>query len=595
MFLQIGKDGSPKESRSTFDVIRKMLAPGESVYNTDTNSIIYVNNVGGVLPDFDVNTFRFERPQTLSKPQFEQILPLNFTGETKPATQEEVNSFPEGSLRTVDGKQEMLSGGVWRVLEGVSIGLDAGGSTGTDTGTGAVDATGGATGGDIGGGTGGSTGGATADATGDATGGATGGGTGGDLPFAFPNFPGFPPGGTGETFDLQTLAAQSGGNLGSFISTIIDQAVNTGLLNTESISADGVVQWQTNPLLDSALDAWLTVYGIQTDLSRAQMLQELQNANNLAVAKINYNQAVQVANIAREQGLGIAEIQRLASEAQNAANRYIAEQQRYGAENVAKTQAQGQVGAAQYGATPFGALAAAGADVNALQQALMTQSLGGQAGLTPEQRIQLALASTGGQYGALGGATGGYTAADIAALARGGMTPQQLAQQSLAATGGQYGALGLVQQPVTTADIANLVRGGLTAQEQFNLQTALARGGLSAQERLAEAQLAALPGILQVSPQTLGGLSAVLGQQAVQNILTPFTSGGSATSGMAAMPQTMALGATPTAGQYQRQTPYQQGATQAQLSMTGEDPTQQILGVTPGTGFESGTLGAQAV
>jgi hypothetical protein len=176
MFIRIGKDGSTKGSNSTFDAASRILAPGESVYDTNTNRIIYVNNDRGVLPDFDVNTFQWS--PALDKPQFEQIIPLNFTGDIKPATQEELNLFPEGSLRTVDGRQEMLAGDVWRVLEGTSIGLDAFSSTSTGTGTGTGDGPGDGPGSGTGDGPGSGTGDGNGGGNGDGTGGGTGAGTG---------------------------------------------------------------------------------------------------------------------------------------------------------------------------------------------------------------------------------------------------------------------------------------------------------------------------------------------------------------------------------------------------------------------------------
>ena len=293
---------------------------------------------------------------------------------------------------------------------------------------------------------------------------------------------------------------------------------------------------------------------------------------------------------------------------------------------IADINARGGVDVARFGATPFGALAAAGADVNALQQALMTQSLGGQAGLTPEQRIQLALASTGGQYGALGGATGGYTAADIATLVRGGLTGQQMAQQALAATGGPFGALGLSAQAPTAAQITDLATRQALAQTggpygaltllpstspvTFSNIESLARGGLTADQILQQTRAQYLPQLLQASPQSLGGLAAILGQEAVKNIYAPYTgqvpglvsnesgteqllSGGS----VPAFTQQQLQSNAPisTIGQYERQTPYEQGATLANISMLGLDPEKAMYGVTPGTGFTSGSLGAQAV
>jgi hypothetical protein len=200
---------------------------------------------------------------------------------------------------------------------------------------------------------------------------------------------------------------------------------------------------------------------------------------------------------------------------------------------------------------------------------------------------QQALAATGGPFGALGLSAQAPTAAQITDLAT---------RQALAQTGGAYGALTLLPStsPVTFSNIESLARGGLTA-DQLLQQT--------------RAQY--LPQLLQASPQSLGGLAAILGQEAVKNIYAPYTgqvpglvsnelgteqllSGGS----VPAFTQQQLQSNAPisTIGQYARQTPYEQGATLANISMLGLDPEKAMYGVTPGTAdFTSGSLGAQAV
>ena len=77
----------------------------------------------------------------------------------------------------------------------------------------------------------------------------------------------------------------------------------------------------------------------------------------------------------------------------------------------------------------------------------------------------------------------------------------------------------------------------------------------------------------------MGALSSVLGGTAnLRSALNPFLgtnfTGGTTTQTATATP-------VPTVGQYQAQTPFQQGATQASLASSGQDIEQAILGVTP--------------
>jgi len=224
-------------------------------------------------------------------------------------------------------------------------------------------------------------------------------------------------------------------------------------------------------------------------------------------------------------------------------------------------------------------------DLDAQQQIALQTSLA-RGGLTPDEQIALARA-TANPFG--------FTAAQQIglqeSLARGGLTaPQQFALETQLARGGlsaqeQFDlqtALargGLTPEQRLAEQRAAVNPFNLTAQEQINLQTALARGGLSAEERLAEQRLGIVPELFRASPQSLGALSSVLGGTAnLRSALNPFLgtnfTGGTATQATAPM-------STPTLGQYQQQTPFQQGATQANLASTGQDIEQAILGVTP--------------
>ena len=241
-------------------------------------------------------------------------------------------------------------------------------------------------------------------------------------------------------------------------------------------------------------------------------------------------------------------------------------------------------------------------DLDAQQQIALQTSLA-RGGLTPDEQIALARA-TANPFGftaaqqiglqeslARGGLTapqqfaletqlarGGLSAQEQfdlqTALARGGLTPEQrLAEQR--ASGNPFNLT--ASQQIALQE--SLARGGLSTQEQFDLQSALARGGLTAQERLAEQRLGIAPEIFRASPQSLGALSSVLGGTAnLRSALNPFLgtnfTGGTTTQATTPM-------STPTLGQYQQQTPFQQGATQANLASTGQDIEQAILGVTP--------------
>ena len=264
---------------------------------------------------------------------------------------------------------------------------------------------------------------------------------------------------------------------------------------------------------------------------------------------------------------------------------------------------------------------------------------------TPAQRAQAQLAGTGGAFGALGtlaasgtpfdaediaqAQRGGLTATEQLALARAGGNPfnltadQQIALQESLARGGitadqqlelvraQANPFGFSQEQQIALQTA-LARGGLTPQEQFDLQTALARGGLSAQDqftlqtalarggltpeqRLAEQRAAIASDIFRASPQTLGALSGVLGgNQNLRTALNPFL--GTTFTGNGGTTTPTASTAVPTLGQYQSQSPFQQGATQASIAAGGQSLEDAILGATPfGVNIPSGTLAAQNI
>lgn len=291
-----------------------------------------------------------------------------------------------------------------------------------------------------------------------------------------------------------------------------------------------------NPVVAQLLD--LQASG-QTNLTNIELQRIIQTAN-VDIKRIEGENAV---NLAKENNASAEEIQRIQSAAQEAV----------GLAEAAATET-----TAKYGATsPFGALAGAGASVDEVSR--LAESLA-RGGMNPQDAIRQALATTGGAYGALGGIADGYTAGDIAMLARGGLTPEQ---------------------------------------------------------QLAQARVQALPGLATISPQSLGGLSAILGQEAVRGLFSPFT-------GQAQQPQTVqqlqamspsriALGGaqqpfstmqtmggtmgapTPTLGQYERLTPFEQGVAGANIAATGKDIEQSIFGVTPGSTAARGSLAAQAL
>jgi len=264
---------------------------------------------------------------------------------------------------------------------------------------------------------------------------------------------------------------------------------------------------------------------------------------------------------------------------------------------------------------------------------------------TAAERAQFQLAGTGGAFGALGALAasgtpfdagdiaqaqrGGLSATEQLALARAGGNPfnltdeQQIALQESLARGGitadqqlelvraQANPFGFSQEQQIALQTA-LARGGLTPQEQFDLQTALARGGLSAQDqftlqtalarggltpeqRLAEQRAAIASDIFRASPQTLGALSGVLGgNQNLRTALNPFL--GTTFTGNGGTTTPTASTAVPTLGQYQSQSPFQQGATQASIAAGGQSLEDAILGATPfGVNIPSGTLAAQNI
>jgi len=264
---------------------------------------------------------------------------------------------------------------------------------------------------------------------------------------------------------------------------------------------------------------------------------------------------------------------------------------------------------------------------------------------TAAERAQAQLAGTGGAFGALGtlaasgtpfdaediaqAQRGGLSATEQLALARAGGNPfnltadQQIALQQSLARGGitageqlelvraQANPFGFSQEQQIALQTA-LARGGLTPQEQFDLQTALARGGLSAQDqftlqtalarggltpeqRLAEQRAAIASDIFRASPQTLGALSGVLGgNQNLRTALNPFL--GTTFTGNGGTTTPTASTAVPTLGQYQSQSPFQQGATQASIAAGGQSLEDAILGATPfGVNIPSGTLAAQNI
>lgn len=105
----------------------------------------------------------------------------------------------------------------------------------------------------------------------------------------------------------------------------------------------------------------------------------------------------------------------------------------------------------------------------------------------------------------------------ISQILRGGLSAQQ--QSDLAGLQAR-GGLGVEDQFALAGMQA---RGGLTPQQMQALAGLQARGGLTPEQRYAEQRLAMMPSLLQMSPQSLGGLSHFLGgPEALQGYLSPF-------------------------------------------------------------------------
>jgi len=236
------------------------------------------------------------------------------------------------------------------------------------------------------------------------------------------------------------------------------------------------------------------------------------------------------------------------------------------------------------------------------QQQIALQTSLARGGLTPDEQIALARA-TANPFGFTSGeqiglqeslARGGITADEQLNLVRAQANPfgfsqeQQIALQTALARGGLT--------PQEQFDLqTTLARGGLSAENQFTLQTALARGGLTPEQRLAEQRAAIASDIFRASPQTLGALSGVLGgNQNLRSALNPFL--GTTFTGNGGTTTSTASTAVPTLGQYQSQSPFQQGATQANFAASGQNLEESILGATPfGVNIPTGTLSAQNI
>ena len=368
------------------------------------------------------------------------------------------------------------------------------------------------------------------------------------------------------------------------------------------------------------------------------------------LANIETQRQIDIANIQAQVGLGanvtqerIAEANRLAAERSadqaRIADIEVGRRQAVAQEQVAETQADAQIEIANANRAAQEAIAKAQTDQTttlaekelAIQEILQERDeeiarLNREAdkaiattqaqtspffGLdTPAQRAQAQLAGTGGAFGALGtlAASGTpFTADDISKAQRGGLTADQ--QLALARAPGNPFNLSANQQIALQTALA---RGGLTAQEQFDLQTALARGGLSAEDqfalqtalarggltpeqRLAEQRAAIASDIFRASPQTLGALSGVLGgNQNLRTALNPFLGTTFTGNGTTSTPTTNM--SVPTLRQYQSQTPFEQGATQANFAASGQNLEESILGGTPfGVNIPTGTLSAQNI
>ena len=118
-------------------------------------------------------------------------------------------------------------------------------------------------------------------------------------------------------------------------------------------------------------------------------------------------------------------------------------------------------------------------------------------------------------FGVIAGMGGETAAADAKSLAE---------LQARAGVNNPFAALGTGS---TIEDIGSILRGGLDVEQQLALAGLQARGGISPEQRLAEQRMALLPQLFQTSPQALGGLQRVLGEQQLQQALTPFFSAGS--------------------------------------------------------------------
>ena len=368
------------------------------------------------------------------------------------------------------------------------------------------------------------------------------------------------------------------------------------------------------------------------------------------LANIETQRQIDIANIQAQVGLGanvtqerIAEANRLAAERSadqaRIADIEVGRRQAVAQEQVAETQADAQIEIANANRAAQAAIAQAQADQTttlaekelAIQEILQSRDeeiarLNREAdkaiattqaqtspffGLdTPAQRAQAQLAGTGGAFGALGtlAASGTpFTAEDISQAQRGGLSAAE--QLALARAPGNPFNLSANQQIALQTALA---RGGLTAQEQFDLQTALARGGLSAEDqfalqtalarggltpeqRLAEQRAAIASDIFRASPQTLGALSGVLGgNQNLRTALNPFLGTTFTGNGTTSTPTTNM--SVPTLRQYQSQTPFEQGATQANFAASGQNLEESILGGTPfGVNIPTGTLSAQNI
>ena len=302
-----------------------------------------------------------------------------------------------------------------------------------------------------------------------------------------------------------------------------------------------------------------------------------QAAAQEAIAKANRDAQTAIANAQTSQTTTLADKEIAIQEILQERDEEIARLNRLAQENIATTQAQ---------TSPFFGLD------------------------TPAERAQAQLAGTGGAFGALGtlAASGTpFTADDISQAQRGGLTADQ--QLALARAPGNPFDLSANQQIALQTALARggltpqeqfdlqtaLARGGLSAQDQFALQTALARGGLTPEQRLAEQRATIASDIFRASPQTLGALSGVLGgNQNLRTALNPFLGTTFTGNGTTTTPTTNM--SVPTLRQYQAQTPFEQGATQANFAASGQNLEESILGGTPfGVNIPTGTLSAQNI